>query len=270
MGQGRESGRVVRICRYPLKSMEGEELEAAELGELGLRGDRAFALVDVATGKVVSAKNPRLWPGMFAFRARYTTESPGAARVEFPDGTAVQTDDPSAADRLSAALGRPVRVASSAALTERARSEGYWPDHDFLEARDVVFDWALPQGTFFDEGAVHLVTTATLARLGEISPSSRFDPRRFRPNFVVEVPGGDAGFVENDWIGKTLRVGGEVVLKVSGPCPRCVMTTLAQADLPHDPNVLRTAVRQNGGNVGVYAAVERPGRVRRGDVVSLD
>jgi len=60
-----------------------------------------------------------------------------------------------------------------------------------------------------------------------------------------------------------------VLLQISGPCPRCVMTTLGQGDLPKDPGVLRTAVQENEGNVGVYATVVRSGRVRRGHSVDL-
>lgn len=274
MSQAEVVGRVVLIRRYPVKSMLGETLEAVEVGPLGLRGDRAYALIDVETGRVVSAKNPKRWPGMFGFEASYQSEPPASAPVPpawiaQPDGSTMTTDDPEAPARLSMALGRPVRIAPASAQTERAQSEGYWPDHDFLEAPDTVFDFALPEGTFFDEGAVHLVTTATLVRLAELAPTSRIDVRRFRPNLLIDLDGAAAGFVEDGWIGRSVRVGDEVVLKVTGHCPRCVMTTLPQADLPHDPAVLRAAVQANGGNVGVYAAVERPGRIQAGDLVRL-
>ena len=77
------------------------------------------------------------------------------------------------------------------------------------------------------------------------------------------------GFAEDGWNGRTLALG-DVRLRVEGPCPRCVMTTLAQGSLPRDPEVLRTVVREHGGDVGVYASVLRGGRARRGDVVTLD
>jgi uncharacterized protein YcbX len=164
-------------------------------------------------------------------------------------------------------VGRAVRLES--APPPGARAEGYWPDHDWLEQRDEVFEFPLPPGTFFDLAAVHLVTTATLDRLRALAPESRFEARRFRPNLVVDVPGAAGGFVEQGWVGRTLAVGAGVVLRVVGPCPRCVMTTLAQGDLPKDPGVLRTAARNAGGNVGVYAEVVRGGRVGRGDAVAL-
>jgi uncharacterized protein YcbX len=130
-----------------------------------------------------------------------------------------------------------------------------------------VFEVELPPGTFFDCALVHLVTTATLKRLGELSPRSQFQIPRFRPNLVIEVSGQAAGFVENEWVGRTIAIGDEVRLRVTVPTARCVMTTLPQGKLPKDPDVLRTAVQNNQGNVGVYASVIHGGQVRRGDGV---
>ena len=114
------------------------------------------------------------------------------------------------------------------------------------------------------------MTTATLDRLRELYPQGRFEVRRFRPNIVVEPASGEGTFVENDWIGHTLAIGGEVRLNITGPCSRCVMTTLPQGDLPKDPGILRTAAKHNKVNVGVYAAVLRGGTIRRGDLVKIE
>jgi uncharacterized protein YcbX len=125
-------------------------------------------------------------------------------------------------------------------------------------------------GTFFDCATVHLLTTATLDHLRELYPKGRFEARRFRPNIVVQLASGEKGFVENAWIGNTLAIGDEVRLRITGPCSRCVMTTLPQGDLPADPGILRTAAQHNKANVGVYAAVLRAGRIRRGDAVRIE
>jgi uncharacterized protein YcbX len=82
--------------------------------------------------------------------------------------------------------------------------------------------------------------------------------------------GGEKDFVENAWIGRTLAIGNDVRLRITGPCPRCVMTTLPQADLPADPGILRTAAKNNKANVGVYATVLEGGTIRRGDVAKLE
>ncbi len=115
---------------------------------------------------------------------------------------------------------------------------------------------------------VHLLTTGTLNRLGELEPRSRFEPRRFRPNLVVDT-GPQEGFVENQWIGKSLAIGPEVRIEITGPCPRCVMTTLAQGDLPKDPAILKSVARHNQGHVGVYGSVLHAGTVRVGDAVRV-
>jgi uncharacterized protein YcbX len=92
----------------------------------------------------------------------------------------------------------------------------------------------------------------------------------FRANIVVQPVSAEKGFVENAWIGRALAIGDNVRLNVTGPCPRCVMTTLPQGDLPRDPGILRTAAQHNQVNVGVYAAVLRGDTIRRGDPVRLE
>ena len=114
---------------------------------------------------------------------------------------------------------------------------------------------------------MHVLTTSTLDRLRELYPEGRFEVRRFRPNVVVRTD--EHGFAENDWVGRTLELGDEVRLQITGPCPRCVMTTLAQGDLPKDSGILRAAAQNNEANVGVYAEVVSGGFVRRGDRARL-
>lgn len=138
-----------------------------------------------------------------------------------------------------------------------------------LEHRDTVTEWELPAGTFFDLAVMHVLTTATIERLRTLYPEGRFEVRRFRPNIVVSTGPDQQGFVENDWIGQTIAVGDEVRLRITGPCPRCVMTTLPQGDLPKDPGILRAAAQHNEANVGVYADVVAGGTTRRGDSVTV-
>jgi uncharacterized protein len=148
-------------------------------------------------------------------------------------------------------------------------AEEYWPDMEGLDHRDTVTDFEMPTGTFFDTAVVHLVTTSTIDRLRALYPPGRFEARRFRPNIVVSTGSADAGFVENDWIGRTVEIGDTVRLAITELCPRCVMITLPQGDLPKDSGILRTAAQHNGVNVGVYASVISGGIIRRGDPVVL-
>jgi uncharacterized protein YcbX len=254
----------------------GEELNSSDLTDRGLLGDRQFAVVDRATGKVGGAKNPRKWGNFFDFRAAYvepptTGAKMSPVRITLPDGTVVTSGQGDLEQVLSRAFGRDVAFeeARPGDRPSGATAEEYWPDMAGLDYRDTVTDFEMPAGTFFDIGVVHLLTTATLDRLRALYPQGRFEARRFRPNIVVSTPGEDPGFVENGWVGRTVTVGGDVRLAITEPCPRCVMITLPQGDLPKDSGIRRTAAQHNGVNVGVYASVLSGGTIRRGDAVTL-
>ncbi len=252
--------------------MMGEELNATEITQRGLLGDRAYALVDSSDGKVATAKNPRKWPHLFDFRASFieppqATVKATSVRIALPDGTTVTSDQGEVNQILSKALNREVTL--STARHGAVKADEYWPDMEGLDHRETVTEFTLPEETFFDCAVVHLLTTATLGRLRELYPQGRFEVRRFRPNIVVEPASGEKNFAENDWIGRTLAIGEEVHLNITGPCSRCVMTTLSQGDLPKDPGILRTAAQHNKVNVGVYASVLRGGTIRRGDLARL-
>jgi uncharacterized protein YcbX len=271
-------GSVVALWRYPVKSMQGEELNRTEISQRGLLGDRAYALIDSSNGKVASAKNPRKWPNLFDFRAvlldtAHSDPDMAAVRITLPDGTTVMSDQIDVNDVLSQALQRQVTLqaaAVSAIQPRTGQAEEYWPDMDGLDYRDTVTDFDLPAGTFFDSATVHVLTTATLARLHGLYPQGRFEVGRFRPNVVVDLANAETDFVENGWVSRKLALGDSVRLQISGPCPRCVMTTLAQADLPKDPGILRTAAQHNQANVGVYASVVQAGTLHRGDGIRLE
>lgn len=281
-----KAGSVVSLWRYPVKSMMGEELNASELTKGGLLGDRAYALVSASDGKVASAKNPGRWPHIFEFHAALADAPPPhgpmpPVRITLPDGgvvTSEQQDIDQVLSRLFnrevtldlAALSEPESAESRSRRARAVTAEEYWPDIEGLEYRDTVTDFGLPDGTFFDASSVHVLTTATLDRLRGLYPEGRFEVRRFRPNIVVETTNPETGFVENAWIGQILAIGDTVRLQITGPCPRCVMTTLAQGDLPKDTGILRTAAQHNRANVGVYASVLQAGRIRRGDSVRLE
>lgn len=280
---------VSEIHRYPVKSMLGEQLGEIPVGERGLRGDRAWAVRDEQRESIEGA---RKLPGLLACRARFTEPVPEAGdlpvpEIELPEGARMRADDPRAAERLSALLSRPVTLwppvpAEDTEHYKRARIESAsmdaelrgifarLPDEPLPDLgafpREVLLASTLP-GTYFDAYPLLLLTRTSLASLAAATPDSRFDPRRFRPNLLLDADAAE-GFPENDWVGRRVRVG-EAVFRVAMACPRCLMTTLPFADLPKDPTVMRTLVKENGGNAGVYASVEQPGVVREGDAVEL-
>lgn len=264
-------GSVGALWRYPVKSMMGEELNAVALTERGLIGDRAYALIDRETGKVASAKQPRKWARLFDCRASFVEEPQDGrippVRITLPDGSIMGSEREGIDDALSNLFDREVSLERTA--PDSPSLEEYWPDIEGLTYREAITDEAMPAGTFFDLAVVHVLTTGTIDRLRELYPEGRFEVRRFRPNIVVGPVDDAKDFVENAWIGGTISIGDAVRLKVTGPCPRCVMTTLSQGDLPKDPGILRAAAKHNEANVGVYAAVATSGTIRRGDSVTL-
>jgi hypothetical protein len=263
-------GSVVSMWRYPVKSMMGEQLAEACFTERGMLGDRNYALVDKESGKVVSAKNPRKWHSIFGFSAAYVTPPQKGApiapvSIQLPDGTTIRSDSPSVNAIIGKVLEREVWLECE--VPDKPTLEEYWPDLERLAHRDEVTEEAMPVGTFFDGGPVHIVTTATLAKLTELYPQGRFEPRRFRPNLLIDTA--KTGFAENEWVGKTLAIGDEVVVKITANTGRCVMTTLPQAGLPQDSGILRTVAQHNKTFVGIYAEIVRPGTTHRGDDIRM-
>jgi uncharacterized protein YcbX len=243
-----EVGRVIALWRYPMKSFLGERLEEAALDPNGVEGDRGYALRDASSGHVLSAKKVSM-----LLRARAQTRN-GSVVLTLPDGTSIDIGSADAAKTLATWLGRDVDIVRPSGTSERPVVEG--DSGPFLGR----------PGGFFDSSAVHIVTTSTLATLKERHPEGVFDPRRFRPNIVLETP--DDGYVEERWIGSTLSVGGAAI-EITKPCSRCVMTTHAQEELPVDRDILRTVIVHNEEHVGVYGIVRTPGVVRVGDHASL-
>ena len=265
-----------------MKSMAGEEISAADVTARGLTGDRAYALMDPATRRIASAKSVRRFGELLKCRAEFvtppTTDGPvPAVRMTLPDGTVLQSDQPDAEAILAATFGPPVSLISAAPGGLLLEFAAGTLGGKYAETTEIPVAGAAPRGTLFDYACIHIVTLSTLRRLQAEYPEGQFAIDRFRPNLVVDC-GDEPGFVENGWIGRTLAVGGEVVLRLSIPCPRCVMTTLPRRDLPLDPGILRTASQVNRLDlgdlgslpcVGVYADVVTPGHVRRGDIVRL-
>jgi uncharacterized protein YcbX len=274
------TGTVVGIRRHPVKSMLGERIEAVEVTDRGLTGDRSLALLDGETGKVASAKTPRLWRKLLTCAATHTETG---THITTPDGTLLRSTDPGIDDALSALVGRKVTltdVLPPDATLDRSRPDEVLdsgPDAE-VDADIVRFGSASPPGTFFDFAPVHLITTSTLSRIADFSPRGTLEPERYRPNLIVDM-GGREGFVEHDWVGEKLHIGDRLVLQVIASTPRCAVPTLAHGDLPHDPAALRVLAHHNRvpalpGRTpepcaGVYARVVRGGWVREGDAVQV-
>ena len=232
-------GRVAALSRYPVKSLGGEELDRLGLDRRGVVGDRLWCVRD-ADGKLGSAKSTRRFrrmPGLLELAATYVDEVPV---LRFPDGRTVRGDDEAVHDLLTAYVGRPVTLAREEAVSH------------------------------FDEGPVHLVTTASLATAAD----APVDGRRTRANVVVDSgllapDAGDRPPSEVEWPGRRLRLGATAELLVTAPMPRCAMLGAAQDGLPPDRELLATVIDRADGELGLVADVLVPGEVALGDEVRL-
>lgn len=281
--QGGDTGVVLEsILRYPIKSMLGELLEAVRIDECGLEGDRAWAVLEVSTGLVASAKHPAKWSGLLSISAHQW--NPGSTvGVELPDGQRLDSGSVDFSAGLSEHLGRQVRlVAGHELVGEIERTD---PTANTFDADDGELELAAsargrlgaasPAGTLFDHAPVHVIASETIRELGRREPDAGVDVTRFRPNLVVDVSGGP--FIENELVGCEMSIGEQLVLEVIAATPRCVVPTLAHGELPWSPSVLRAVARHNQPEVdglgrrpciGAYAIVRRRGSVEVGDLVS--
>ncbi len=270
------SGSISGIWRYPVKSMAGEEITAARVTPRGLLGDRAYAIVDSKTNRAAVV---RTWGArMLSYSARFDSEpaedkAMPAVRVTTPDGSVLAGAGIEA--KLAVEFDRPLNLLSQAPeglLVEFPKGTLGGTLADLTEA---PLAGAAAPGTFFDLAPLHLIATATLAQLQDAAGATRIDPRRFRPNFVVET---DTPLIENGWVGHTLAIGDQAVIKVTMACPRCVNVTAEQPGLAKDAGLLRTIGKLNTQDlgdfgvlpcIGVYAEVVQPGLVKQGDAVRV-
>ena len=302
-------GTIKEIWRYPVKSMAGEQLESTTVDSLGIPGDRGWALRDETTGEITNGKRfPLLMQCAARYRSEPVGATIPAVDITLPDGSTTATDAVDINERLSELLGKPVtlwprlpandlehyrrkskaaRVLGRLAKVRAFRSslpaltsfgitnkelramfsrEPNEPVPDLSILPPELMEFTSPPGTYFDAYAIHLLTTSSLKMMQRLNTEANWDRRRFRPNFLIESELN--GFIESEWISQRLLIGSAVV-QCQILTVRCGMTTHAQKDLPKDPSVLRTIVRDADQNLGIYANVAVPGAVKVGDSVEI-
>ena len=236
------AGRVREIVRYPVKSMAGIAMESAFLGWRGLAGDRRFAFRRVgADGGMPWLTASRL-PELLLYQPVDFDESSGEplpTHVRTPSGAKLEL------------RGEPLK----AEIAGR-----FGGDVELMMLRNGIFD----------EAAISVISLATIAGIGRESGLD-LDRRRFRANILLETERDDP-FHEDRWVGGTLSFGEDhegPAVSVTMPDERCVMLNLDPDTAAQEARIMKTVVRLNGNNAGVYATVVRTGTIRTGDRVSL-
>jgi len=259
--------------------MLGTTVNEIFITERGGLGDRAWALRDVESGRIASAKK---FPRLLEFRATYevepTPDEPGRVRIETPDGQALYPDDPDASRLISEILRRTLRFENQAQEEEKAGIDRTTVFGD-VPVGEMKPDWTpetmpdyfqLMKNSFFEIGPVFVLASGSVEHLLKLQGGTALiDRRRFRPNLFVDTTPNTDRFIEDDWLGGTLAVGDTLTLDEFQPTLWCVTSTLAQEELPRDLSILRTTAKEHKGCLGVYASVRSPGFARVGDPVTL-
>ncbi len=234
-------GAVVALHRYPVKSMQADPLQEAELFWTGIHGDRQHAFVKADNATAFPWLTGRDLPALVLHRARYADPAdPRRSRVEVttPDGAAFDLADAALAARLAEAAGHPIRL---------------------LQTGRGAYD-AMP---------VSVLATTTADAIDK-SHGSPVGLDRFRANIIVQPD--DPNQTDADWCGRTMLFGDgpdAPALSLDWAIPRCAMVAIDALTAAKDPAVLRTVVQRFGNRVGMYCAVHRPGTIRVGDRVRL-
>lgn len=283
-------GTVQQIWRYPVKGMAGENLNYCHLGDMGLQGDRIWALRDVERQEIQSCKfRPQLLRCVARCRSTQMTGAHDQVDIHFPDGRVIGSDDSQIHSLLSELTGHESTLESLRPLAEldfyrRHKKD----DHTWLQELKDTFDREadepLPEilddlpsaakdfvslpGTFFLVTPFHLLTTATLAHMQQLNPEADWDVQRFRPNLVIETLPGMEGLVEQAWVDNKLQIG-RATIECSSSTPRCGAVTRTQQSLDSDSSILRTIVKQADQNLGIYGAIKQSAVIRLGDEVFL-
>jgi uncharacterized protein len=231
-------GTVDSLWRYPVKSMRGEELDEVFVGEGGVRGDRLFAFHSSAAPASFPYFTAREQRQMLRYTPRFRDGlEPATVDVQTPEGETLAIDDPELIARLRAGADEKHQV--TLMQSERALADAY---------------------------PVSLIALQTVRRLAdEIRMPT--DKRQFRANIYVDLPE-TTGFAENDFVGRSLRIG-DLVLSIVKRDVRCMMITLDPETAAKTPPLLRQVAQCHDGTAGVYASVLREGTVRKGDAVEL-
>lgn len=247
---------VVGLWRYPVKSLQGEPVAVAGVEDDGIVGDRRWGIRDERTGRILTARRR---PELLGASAAYDDATPV---ITLPDGSVTAGPGERTDRLLSEWLDSPVTLVASAG-TRPGRAEYF---ADATDDTSPAIEWTMPEGRYVDAAPLLVLTTASLRTGAALHADGVWNPRRFRPNLLLDVVGDD--WVEDTWVGRPLHVGGAVLRPIE-PCMRCTMVTRAQPGLDADRDIFRTLARHHRGHFGVWSVVVTPGTVSTGDGAAL-
>ena len=257
-------GKVESLWRYPVKSMRGEEMAELFAGYPGVYGDRLFAFESSASPKGFPFFTGRDQRQMIRYRARFRNPEKAARPVNLNEAEKLSPNlNPISADVSELMIdvetpdGKTFAIDDPALIDDlRASIDG---NHELTLLRS---DKAIT-----DCRPLSILAVQTAAKLGE-ETGVVVDKRRFRANVYVDLTNAD-GFGEDQFVGKSLRIGSKVTVAVLQRDARCMMITLDPDTAEKSPAILKRVAQAHEGMAGVYGAVLIEGVIRRGDSVEL-
>lgn len=238
-------GRVIEVWDYPVSSVGGQRVPDLSVSSHVVAGDREYALIDRVSGLPAAPEKDRRWRrAVYLQAARIRGQVP---TMIFPDGRSWLLTDPSLNAHLSDYFG----FATAVAVYQPGEAHAAFP---LTQHRQHHFP-------------LHLVTTASLKQLAALRQVDTIDSRRVRPTVLIDT-GEARGFMESGWIGRRLRLGA-VDLTAREEARRCGMTSISQPGVDEDPEILRTIVRHNRRNLGIYCSIDTAGTIRLGDELAI-
>ena len=243
---------IVGLWRYPVKSLQGEQIDAARVEKDGVLGDRRWGIRDQRTGRILTARRR---PELLGASGSYDGDQP---LIRLPDGRTVVGPGKRTDEQLSQWLASPVSLVAS--VVNGPGTAEYFADA--TDDTSQAIEWTMADGRYVDAAPALLLTTASLRTAARHHPDGKWDPRRFRPNILIDIEGD--GWIEDAWVGQQVQLGTATVIPIQ-PCIRCTMVTRSQPGLDADVEIFRTLARHHHGHFGVWSAVLTPGNLSVGD-----
>jgi len=256
-------GKVESLWRYPVKSMRGEEMEEMFAGYAGVYGDRLFAFTSSAAPGGFPWFTGRDQRHMIRYRACFRNSEKAARPVNLSEAQKHNANPISANEsELMVDVETPDRkhfAIDDPALIDNLRANvGGDPELTLMRSHKAMTD-ACPLSIF---------AVQTAKQLGD-ETGVEVDKRRFRANVYVDLTNNAEGFAEDQFVGRTLRIGAKVTVAVLQRDSRCMMITLDPDTGEKSPAILKQVAQAHDNTAGVYAAVLIEGMIRRGDAVEL-
>ena len=255
-------GKIDSLWRYPVKSMRGEELDEAFAGYSGIYGDRLFAFRSSASPKGFPYLTPREQRRLLQYRPHFRYPDKAARPVNLTEAESMGAN-PVSADPSELTLDVETPAGKTLGIDDPALMDMLRADIDQKHQLTLMRS----ERALTDCRPVSIFSLQSAAQLAQ-EADTPIDKRRFRANVYVDLTSAQ-GFAENEFVGRSLRIGPKVIIRILERDARCVMITLDPDSGEKTPAILKKVAQAHEGMAGVYGAVLVEGMLHKGDPVEL-